>query len=266
MRSRKALGLLFYGALVVVLVMILFKLLPAVLPDLVAGRISRNSEGILLVLILAAWIQGVRPRLRGTAREWPVTLAVGAASLAVGLLLFFTDPINQVKTLNETFLAAALLVPYVQLARPLPRWVPYAAAVVILVVVLVGNENATITLMAEALGALMMTTIALDVVDRGILDPLARTSVALRVAWYAFLLAGPVIFWQTDNGAGVDGGLGTFLVYAGRTTEVFLCLLALQLYLAVGLGRTGISSGSESDPRGTPAPTRESRVGADGGR
>ncbi len=238
-KSRTALAVAYYGALVTLVATIMFEVLPRILLDLIAGRISRNSEGIVLVLILSVWIQFARPRLKGTPREWPVTVTVGLVCLGIGLLLFFTDPINRVKTLNETFLAAALLIPYVQLARPVPRWIPLVCSGGVLLLVLFGNENATITLMAEALGALIMTTIALDVIDRGILDETARTLLPVRLAWYGFLLLGPAVFWQTDNGASLDGGLGEVIAYAGRTTEVFLCLLALELYFTVGLGRTG---------------------------
>jgi len=230
---------LFYGALVALLALIMFDVLQRVVPDLVAGRISRNSEGIVLVLLIAAWIQFVRPRLQGSPREWPVTATVAVVSLGVGLLLFFTDPLNRVKTLNETFLAAALLIPYIQMRRPVARWLPLSGAGAVLVLILVGNDNATIVLMAEALGALIMTTIALDVIDRGILDDTARTVLPVRFAWYGFLLLGPAVFWRTDNGSSLDGGLGAIIGYAGRTTEVFLCLLALELYFAVGHGRIG---------------------------
>ena len=255
LKARQLLGVAYYGALIVLITMIMFEFLPRILPDLIAGRIARNSEGILLVLILSVWIQFLRPRLQVSPREWPITVTVGLACLGIGLLLFFTDPINRVKTLNETFLAASLLIPYVQFARPLPRLVPLAGCGGGLLLVLLGNQNATITLMAEALGALIMTTIALDIVDKGILDDTARTRLPVRLGWYAFLLVGPAVFWRTDNGASLDGGVSEFITYAGRTTEVFLCLLALELYFAVGLGRTGAHAAA---PPTTPAFARRS--------
>ena len=254
-RPRTALAVFFYGTLVALIAMIMFEVLPRVVPGLIAGRISRNSEGIVLVLVLALWIQFVRPRLQGSSREWPVTAVVAVACLGVGLLLFFAEPINRVKTLNETFLATALLIPYIQLRRPFARWIPLACSGALLALVLLWNENATVTLMAEALGALIMTTIALDIVDRGILDDTAGTVLRVRLAWYGFLVLGPALFWRTDNGASIEGGLGALVTYAGRTTEVFLCLLALELYFAVGHGRIGSRYGP---PAPTPSPVSES--------
>ncbi len=236
------LTIIFYAALIVLILAMMAGLLRLVLPDLIAGRISRNSEGIVLLLILAAWIQFVRPRLAHSARRWPITAAAASACLLVGATLLLTEPANELKTLNETFLAAALLIPYLELPRPLPRWVPVVLTFGLLVVVVAGYSNEFIVLMAEALGALILVPVGLDLIDRGILDPTARTVGWQRAAWYAFLLAGPIVFWVTDNGATVNGTAGVVLGYAGRTTEAFLCLLALQLYFTVGLGRTGAAS------------------------
>ncbi len=246
---RTPLTVLFYTALIVLVTAMVLRLLPLVLPDLIAGRISRNSEGIVLLLILAVWIQFVRPRLAHSARRWPITAAAAGASLLVGGVLFLTDPVNEIKTLNETFLAAAVLIPYLELPRPLPRWVPVVLTFGLLVVVVAGHSNEFIVLMAEALGALILVPVGLDLIDRGILDPTARTVGWQRAAWYAFLLAGPIVFWVTDNGATVNGTAGVVLGYAGRTTEAFLCLLALELYFAVGLGRTRPPRTSHSPAR-----------------
>jgi hypothetical protein len=238
-RTRQATTVAFYSVLGVLLLAILLKVLPAVLPDLIAGRIARNSEGILLALLLAPWIQFVRPRLAGAPAQWQITLGVSAVSLGIGIVLFLTDPINQVKTLNESFLAAAVLIPYIQLRRPLPLALPVGLSLGLLALILVAHSTSVITLTAEGLGALVLVPIGLDVVDRGVLDPSARTVTWQRLAWYAFLLLGPLIFWRTNNGATLQGGLNELITYAGRTTEIFLCLLALHFYFAVGLGRGG---------------------------
>lgn len=229
----------FFAALTVLVAAMMVGWLPLVLPELIAGRISRNSEGIVLLLLLAAWIQFLRPRLQGSTREWPITAATAGGCLLVGATLFLTEPVNQLKTLNETFLAAAILIPYVEMRRPSPRWLPVAISLGVLAVVVVGHSNDFIVLMAEALGALILFPVGLDLIDRGILEPTARTVRWQRGAWYAFLLAGPVVFWLTDNGATFDGTAAVVLGYAGRTMEAFFCLLVLQLYFAVVHGRTG---------------------------
>jgi hypothetical protein len=244
---QRALTIGFYtvlGGLIVGILLDQLRLLTS--DDLIAGRIARNSEGIVLLLILALWIQFIRPRLADSPREWAVTLTAALMSLGLGLLLFLTDPINRVKTLNETFLAAGILIPYIQLRRPIPVALPLALSGGVLVLVLFGSSDSTITLLAEAEGALILTPIALDLVDRGILDPEARTIPALRYGWYAFLIAAPVVFWRTDNGQIVSGWLGDALTYAGRTTEIFICLLIFELYFAVGHRRTGVNSTVES--------------------
>lgn len=239
-RRRDRRGVAFYAGLIVLLAAIMLGWLPMVAPDPIAGRIARNSEGVALLLVLAVWIQFVRPRLAKSAARWRITMLVAASLLVIGVTLFVTEPVNAVKTLNETFLAAAILVPYLELPRPLPAWLPLTTALGLILLVVVGQSGEVITLTAEALGALILVPVGLDAVDRGILDPTVRTVGWLRAGWYAFLIAGPAIFWATDNGAATGGTTGAILTYAGRTTEIFLCLLALQLYFAVGLARTGV--------------------------
>lgn len=261
-RYRTALTWVFFVGLAALLLAIVVGALPSVLPALVAGRISRNSEGVLLALLLAGWIQFARPVLTGRRHEWPVTLAVAIVLLVVGVFLFATQLTNSVKTLNESFLAAAVLVPYLQLPRPLPRWVPLGMSLTWLAVILVGHSTDVVTLTAEALGGLLLAPIAFDVVDRGILDSTARTVLWQRLAWYAFLIAGPLVFFDTANGSRLGGELGEILLYAGRTAEIFFCLLAVELYFAVGLGRTGRAR-AHSDHAApiSASPTQDPRVG-----
>jgi hypothetical protein len=247
-RLRGALTIAFFAAVVVLIVAIMFGLLPLVTPDGIARKIAHNGEGVVLLLIVTAWIQFVRPRLAESSLQGPVTLGVAAASLALGLLLILTDPINQLRTLNETFIAAGVLIPYVQLPRPVPRALPLGVSGGLLLLVVVASADPTVTLMAEMLGALILTPLGLDVIDRGILDPNATTVPAVRYSWYAFLVIAPFVFWATHNGETLSGWLVGVLSYAGRTTEAFLYLLVLELYFAVGHGRTG-SASSLARPR-----------------
>ena len=251
--ARRPLAVIFYGGLSLLLLAILFRVLPDVLPDLYAGRIQRNSEGVTLLLIIAPWIQYVRPRLVGTPNEWRITAAVAVVSFAIGLVLFLTDPINQIKTLNESFLAASVLIPYVQLRRPIPLAIPLTLSLGLLVLIIVGHSTEGVTLTAEMLGALILTPVALDVVDRAILDPSARPVRWQRFAWYAFLVAGPAFFWATNNGQRLSGRAGEIFFYAGRTTEIFLCLLGLCVYFAVLLGRDGRHAKTSTDRQSLPA-------------
>jgi hypothetical protein len=232
-RHRTVLSVAFYATVAAVLVAVLAQLFPLFLPDALAGRIGHNSEGLLLALVIAAWIQFVRPRLTGTDREWVVTALVAGLCLALGLFLVLTDLPSRFRTLNEPLLAAALLVPYVQVRRPLPGRSALWLALGVLTVTVVFNRTAVITDLAEMLAALILVPLALDVVDRGILDPEAETSRPLRYAWYGFLVLAPIVFSVLQYQVGFDGVLGEALRYSVRIAEVFVTLLLVELYAAV---------------------------------
>jgi hypothetical protein len=231
---RILVGAVCYGALLAVLAGILTGRWPAFLPPAVSVRIGHNSEGFLLALLLAPWIQFARPRLAGTPREWPTTAAVALACAAVGVFLLVTDPTPRVRTLNEAFLAAAVLIPYLQLRRPLRPGHALALSVVALAVMVLGERAQTVTDLAEVLGVLALAPIGLDLVDRAVLDPAARPSPRLRYGWYAFLVVAPIVFSVLEYRVGAGGAA---VRYAVRITEAFVCLLLVELYFAVLLGR-----------------------------
>src|SRR5688500_13359197 len=100
-RASTALRVAFYGGLLLLMAAILLELLGGVLPDGLARRIGFNSEGYTLALMVAAWIEFVRPRLLGSRRQWPVTLGVSLACAAIGIALLSTDLPSRFRTLNE---------------------------------------------------------------------------------------------------------------------------------------------------------------------
>lgn len=244
MWRQRILPAVFYGGLTLLLASILFQWLGRIAPAAVSTRVGHNSEGYLAALVVAGWIQYARPRLTGQRREWVVTGLVAAASLTVGLLLVASDLPSRWRTLNETFLALALLLPYLQLRRPVPRVLPGALAAGLLVVVVVFESTAAVTDLAETFGILILAPVAFDLFDRGILDPRARTTARSRWLWYAALVAVPVALSVLEYQVGVDGVLGVAVRYGVRITEAFVCLLLVELYLAVGLGRTGRRDGA----------------------
>lgn len=236
-RTRVVTGC-YYVGLTVLLLLIVTRTLGDLLPGAIAGKVGENSEGFLLALLLPLWVQAVRPRLAGTA-EVVVTLAAAAVALAVGVWLYRTTTVTStVKTLNETFLALAVLLPYVQRRRPLPPVVGPAAAGAVLALMVLGGRLALVTRLAETLVMLLLVPLALDVVDRGVLEPGARTSPRLRWGWYAALLLAPVVIAGLHR-AGLPGALDSAVAYGARAQEAFVGVLVLSLYLAVGLGRTG---------------------------
>lgn len=236
---QRVLGVVFYAGLVLVLVSVLVEVLAEVAPRPIAVRVGHNTEGYLAALTVAAWIQFVRPRLTGGRREWPATGLVAVLSVVVGLLLIAGDLPSRFRTLNETFLALGLLLPYLQLRRPLPRVLAGAVAAVLFGLVVAFESTAAVTDLAETVGLLILAPIGVDLVDRGILDRDARTSPRARWAWYAALVAVPVALSVLEYQVGVNGVLGVAVRYGVRVTEAFVCLLLVELYLAVGLGWTG---------------------------
>ena len=251
-RGNRGITVLFYASLLLVIVAVLAGVLPLILPGGVADRIGRNSEGFVLTLLLALWIQFARPRLAGAARQWPLTLAAAAACVLVAVILLVTDAPSRLRTLNETFLAAAVIIPYLQLRRPLPPRLALGLSVGVLAVIVLGGRTEVVTLLAETLGALLLVPIAFDVVDRGILDPRAHTSRVLRYAWYAVLVLAPILFSVLQYGIGFSGLFGEATRYSVRIVEAFVCMLLLELYFAEGLGRKGTSraAGLTREPTG----------------
>jgi hypothetical protein len=116
------------------------------------------------------------------------------------------------------------------------------------------------TTLAEMLAMLVLVPVGLDLVDRAILDPRARTSSAVRWAWYAFLLAAPIVISVVFAG-GLSGAAGDAATYLNRVQEAWLGVLLVELYFAVGHGRVG------PGPHPSPAGDRDrQRAGARPGR
>jgi hypothetical protein len=238
--SRVTLGIVFYGGLVALLAGILLEIFPRFLPDRVADRIGHNSEGLLLALVLALWIEHARPKVSGSRLQWPLTLAVAVACAVAAVFLLWTDLPSRFRTLNEPLLAAAVLVPYVQIRRPLPSNLAILASLAVLALIVFGERTQVVTDLAETLGALVLAPIGFDVVDRGILDLHAPTSARLRYGWYVLLVVTPIAFSVLEYAVGVSGVAGEVTRYGVRIAEAFLCMLLVELYFAVGLGRTGV--------------------------
>lgn len=243
MRTRTvAISVVFYVAVAALLLGVLFPWWGHVLPGSISHRIAHNTEGYVLALAVAGWIQFARPRLTGSRSEWIVTVLVALAFVGLTVyLLTGPDVASRFKTLNEGTLAAALLIPYVQFRRPMPRSVPAWLAGFVIVLTVVTSRTAITTDMAETWGMILLGIAGLDLVDRGILDRNATTSAVVRWVWYAFLVIAPIAFsvaeYRLDAGStGIYGGSIRFLV---RITEAFVFALFVGVFFAVGLGRTG---------------------------
>ncbi|MBA3523939.1 MAG: hypothetical protein H0T85_05210 [Geodermatophilaceae bacterium] len=241
-RRRRLVSGLFYGGLGLLMLLILTATLSDVLPAAVARRVGFNSEGYTFALLLAAWIQSALPRLRGRARM-PLALLAGVLCAVVALALFDGDWTSRVKTLNEAFFGLALVLPYTALRRPLPRWVPPALSAVVLVAIAytitTDNPDSPAVLLAESFALYLLVPIAFDVVDRGILQPRAVTTAAVRWSFYLALVVVPVAVVEIGVDQRQGSGFPEVLEYVGRIHEGVIGILLVVVFFAVGLGRTG---------------------------
>jgi hypothetical protein len=251
---RRIFAVLYYGGLALVLALILLQLLDEVLGKRLATHIGHNSEAYLAALVLSAWIQYVRPRLAGKRAEWPTALLVGVIMLVIGIALVQTHLPSRFRTLNEAFIALGILIPYVQARRPLSRVISYGLPGVVLLLVLVIGDRGLVRDQAESAVMLILIPIGLDLIDRGILQSDAVTSVRARWSWYAALVLIPVVFVALRKGAHVDGWAGNRMLYSQRGLEGYIAAFFIEVYFAVFLGWVG--------RRVTPAHRRSGRTHA----
>jgi hypothetical protein len=251
---RRIFAVLYYGGLALVLALILLQLLDEVLGKRLATHIGHNSEAYLAALVLSAWIQYVRPRLAGKRAEWPTALLVGVIMLVIGIALVQTHLPSRFRTLNEAFIALGILIPYVQARRPLSRVISYGLPGVVLLLVLVIGDRGLVRDQAESAVMLILIPIGLDLIDRGILQSDAVTSVRARWSWYAALVLIPVVFVALRKGAHVDGWAGNRMLYSQRGLEGYIAAFFIEVYFAVFLGWVG--------RRVTPAHRRSGRTPA----
>lgn len=232
MTSRaRAVSVTYYSVLTLLLIAVWLGW-TSLLPEAIGPRIARNSEALLLAIVVTAWIQFVRPRAQ--ARPL-ITVAGVVALLAAGIALLLSDLPSQYRTLNESLLAAAVVVAYVHPRRPLPRWIPWTISAGVIVIVAVGFNTTVVIDLAESIAVIVLVPIALDVIDRAILQPGRTDPWPPRVAWYAFLLVAPVVITLLEYAVSVDGAAGDILRYLVRTTEAPLFLLLLEGFLAIVL-------------------------------
>lgn len=232
---------LFYGGLTLLLLLIVPGLLDMVVPAGVASRLAYNSEGYFFALGLAAWIQFALPRIpQGRRILW--ALICGAVWAAIGVGLLMSDLPSRVVTLNESAFALAILVPYVTLRRPLPRWVLWAVpALVGLTIWAIGwAPQSWVIDQAETFGFVVLAMITFDIADRRLLDPTGEVNPRLRIAWYLFMCLEPIVvsLLGTDRRAGA-GPISLALEYLGRIHESFVGVLLVALVLHLTANHKG---------------------------
>lgn len=240
--ARAAVIAAFYGGLIVVLFLVITGALGAILPGPIASKIAYNSEAYFFAVVIAGWIH-LRVCAPHIAQRWSVVAAVSGVLLVLTVVLLVLDLPGRIVTLNEASLAAAIMVVYIALPRPLPRRVPWAifavVAFVAAVAVATGGDSWVIN-QAEAVGFVALLPIALDVIDRGILNNKAITNSLARYSFYAILVLEPVLVsvLGTEVRSG-NGALALTLEFLGRIHESFFGVLLICIFFAVALGRTG---------------------------
>lgn len=249
---RQAAVVLFYGGLAVLVVLCASRVLAEIVPAPLAGRIAYNSEAYLFAVVLAGWIQFVLPRLDAT-RRLPAAVVVGALWGLIGVGLVLSDLPSSVRTLNETALALALLIPYVSLRRPASPW--WLVSVPVIVVLVAGAvawaPDSWVIDQAETLGFLVLTVLTFAVVDKGLLQPGVTVSAARRWGWCGLLLLEPVVVSGLGTGMREGGGAAAAtLEFLGRVHESFFGVLLVVLVLAL------LPRRQSTDPAQRDRPTR----------
>lgn len=241
---------LFYGGLSLLLLLIVLDILPMLMPQGLASRISYNSEAYLFAVVLALWIQMALPRVR-VDRRMMWALAVGGVWFVVGLGLLASDLPSRIRTLNESAFALGLI-PYVSLRRPIPRWLFLSVPLMVCLTVwaVVWARDSWIIDQAETVGFFVLAVLTFDVVDRELLNPVRRTSARTRIAWYGFLMLEPVLVsgLGTDIRAG-GGAVALTLEYLGRIHESFFGVVLVVAILLLGRRGDSEKSGSRLGPR-----------------
>lgn len=235
-RWRRAVAVVYYLGLCLLLGLIISKTLTAIVPGAAGRHIGFDSEGYVLALLLPLWIDYVRPRLVGRESEWAITVAGAVVMFGVFLLLYNSQSIiGTVKTLNETFFALAFLIPYVQPGRRPSKYLAAGCALAVFVLLIISDHSSLVrfpTELAEGVVMMILAPIAFDITDRGILQPDRHRPLRVRQAWWLLLVGLPLLFIAARH-AHLGGTLGAAARYAVRPQEAFVGMFGLEIYFAI---------------------------------
>ncbi|KRE62030.1 hypothetical protein [Nostocoides sp. Soil756] len=199
-----------------------------VVPPGLAVRIGHNSESLLWVLLVIALVEIVRPRVIG--RTWVVGMLVAVLLVVTGLLLARADWPSSVVTLNEPVVGSGLMLAYLMLSRPIrhPAWI-----VLVFVLLIAAFYRTDLVIdQSESLVPMVIAPVALDVVDRTILEPWLLDRRQLRLFWLGVLVLIGVFFMLVAPWARarMDNPLDLTIDYAQRASEAYWGWILLHLY------------------------------------
>ena len=246
-------GVVLFASVVLLLILVAVAtgLIGKILPTYLASRIGYNSEGYLFALVLTPWVYYVS-RHAGQREVGLASALIGFLWFVVGLGLLNSSLPSAIKTLHEPALALGIMLPYVALRRPLPRWVPPTLVLGALLVVGLGmfaarpapgmpmGSSNWVIYLGEAVFLVLLTIVALDLVDRWMLDVTARRlNWGWRLAFYAILVATPITVSALGSSTRVgDQWFNMSLNYLGRTHESFVGVAILCGTLLLGYSIT----------------------------
>jgi len=240
--SRRARATLFYATSAVLLGLMMAKVLPDLLPAGLASQIGHNSEAVLYAALVCATIELVRAHRPPTARSWLLVGVFAAACIALAAALKASDLPSSIATLNEALAGVGLTALYINLPRPI-RW-PLAWSAAVLLFVVVFFDTGLVVDQAESLVPLMIAPIALDVVDRSLLEPDQPNRPQRRLIWCACLVGLAVLSMllarmvRPDLAGPFDYGVD----YSQRAAEAYWGWLVIHVYLGFWLPWRGLSS------------------------
>ncbi|WP_341229428.1 hypothetical protein [Nocardioides salarius] len=163
----------------------------ALLPTGVALRLGRNSEAFALALVLTSFLLARRRGLVGT-RGW-VGLVLAGLLVLLGVSLLQVDE-PRLRTLNEPLIAGGLLVAYCLPRRPVARiWTVGPGVLVAVAVLSLLPAAPAVRDQAEALTALVLAPLGLDLVAPRSLDPDGPFRRRATWAWIGLLTALPLL-------------------------------------------------------------------------
>jgi hypothetical protein len=195
--------------------------------------VARNSEGFAAVFLVTVGLQYLRVDLHtGRGSAWAMVMLAGL--IITGPLRDDVGLSDSIATLQESFAAAAVLTFYFM--RP-PGWIDHGhhrGAVTLYVIggilFVIGAFDAggrLITDHAETLALVLLLAAYLDYVVGRLLTS--------RVIWFVAMAAIPVAYTVLNShGNDVSAATNlweTSLVWLQRTTEAFVAVLLLQLYV-----------------------------------
>lgn len=229
MRGRSNRAVVFYGGISLLLVAIALKLHESVLPTGLAVKVGHNSEALLFALLVAAGVEW-RSGRSDVARAARFLVPAAAGCLVAGALLWGSSLPTSVVTLNEPLIGVGLVLLYAALPRPVRGavWVTVA----VLVVIVLAFDTTLVRDQAEGLVPFALAPIALDVIDRSVLDPAQPERRRLVAAWMATLLVVAIGFILLAPWARAEPGgfVPAAIDYGQRSAEAYWGWLLLHGY------------------------------------